>query len=344
VTPDIIADSTAEPLSPAPSTAGMTTRVVKGSLWTLAGQVAPLAVSLITTPFVIRMLGTESYGVLILVGLIPAYLGFGDFGMNLASTKFASEAYAQGDPVREARIVRTAALIASFSSAPLGIVLFAFSTRIISLFNVPDALRGEASLALKFAAITFVVNFLNSIINTPQLARLRMDVTTLIASGFRILGLVATPIILYMGEGVVGAVLVLMVSSLLTLTAHIYFSQLLLPDLLGWTIDRGAVRPLLKFGIALACAGIAGIFLINVEKAMIAWLISIAALAYYSVALTLANMLTMFSAAMIQSLLPAFSQLQGSNRRNQLVVLYSRGIRFNLIWLIPALVTICLIA
>jgi hypothetical protein len=32
-----------------PSTAGMTTKVVKGSLWTLAGQVAPLAVSLVTT-------------------------------------------------------------------------------------------------------------------------------------------------------------------------------------------------------------------------------------------------------------------------------------------------------
>jgi len=48
----------------------MTTKVVKGSLWTLAGQVAPLGVSLVTMPFVIRMLGAESGGVLILVGLI----------------------------------------------------------------------------------------------------------------------------------------------------------------------------------------------------------------------------------------------------------------------------------
>ncbi len=47
----------------------MTTKVVKGSLWTLIGQVAPLAVSFVTMPFTIRLLGAEGYGVLILVAL-----------------------------------------------------------------------------------------------------------------------------------------------------------------------------------------------------------------------------------------------------------------------------------
>ncbi|HEV8593740.1 MAG TPA: hypothetical protein VGQ55_16665, partial [Pyrinomonadaceae bacterium] len=95
-----------------PSTAGMTTKVVKGSLWTLAGQVAPLAVSFFTTPLIIRMLGSEGYGVVVLVGLIPTYLTFADVGMGFASTKFGSEAFGQGAGDREAEIVRTAALIA----------------------------------------------------------------------------------------------------------------------------------------------------------------------------------------------------------------------------------------
>lgn len=62
----------------------MTTKVVKGSLWTLLGQVFPLGVSLITTPFVIRMFGAEGYGVLILVALIPTYLGFADFRASIS--------------------------------------------------------------------------------------------------------------------------------------------------------------------------------------------------------------------------------------------------------------------
>ncbi len=64
----------------------MTTKVVKGSLWTLAGQIAPMAVTLIATPFTIRLLGSEGYGVFVLVALIPTYLGFADFGMGLGST------------------------------------------------------------------------------------------------------------------------------------------------------------------------------------------------------------------------------------------------------------------
>ncbi|HCA58975.1 MAG TPA: hypothetical protein DEP46_13465, partial [Blastocatellia bacterium] len=146
--------------------------VVKGSLWTLAGQVAPLAVSLVATPFVIRLLGAESYGVLILIGLIPTYLGFADFGMSMASTKFGSEAYAEGDEEKEARIVRTAALIALMTSVPVAAALIIFASPVIALFNVPEALQAEAVTALRIAAVTFVINFLCGIFNTPQLARL----------------------------------------------------------------------------------------------------------------------------------------------------------------------------
>ena len=342
----VTAEESLTPAAPAivPNpTAGMTTKVVKGSLWTLAGQVAPLAVSLATTPFVIRMLGAESYGVLILITLIPGYLGFADFGMSIASTKFASEAYAEGDPAREARIVRTAALIALCSSVPLAVILFLFSTRIIGFFNVPEQLHAEAALALKIAAITFVVNFLNNIFNTPQLTRLRMDLNTFVNAGFRILGLVATPFAIYY-FGIVGAVAALLVASLLTLGGHLFFSNHLDHHLFERGIERDLFRPMLKFGGALVGASIAAVLLVNVEKGILAATVSSATLAHYSVAFTLASMMTIFSSSMTQSMMPAFSQLQSPDERLRLNSLYSRGIRINLIWLIPSLVLLALFA
>ena len=343
VTPEATADNPAELPNPAPSTAGMTTKVVKGSLWTLAGQIAPLAISLITTPFVIRMLGAESYGVLILIGLIPTYLGFADFGMGLASTKFVSEAFAEGDLSHEARIVRTAALVALCSSLPIAFSIFAFSSRIIALFNVPENLHAEASIALKLASVTFVLNFLNNIFNTPQLTRLRMDLNTFIGSGFRILGLVATPFAIYI-DGVVGAVFVLMTSGFLTLLGHLFVSRRLNPFLFELSVDRQIIRSMLRFGGAMLTAGVAGMVLANLEKGAVSAIVSPRALAYYYIAFTLVSMMTMFSGAMVQSLLPAFSQLQAGEKREQLNSLYSRGIKLNLIWMIPALVFLSLIA
>ena len=313
----------------------MTKKVVKGSLWTLVGQVVPLSVSLVATPFVIRLLGAEGYGVLILVALIPAYLGFADFGMGMAATKFTSEAFAAGDPEREARTVRTAAVISLCVSIPVAVLIFGFSGPLISLFKVPGHLAWEASLALKFTAITFVVNFLNAIFNTPQLARLRMDLNTLTASGFRSAGIVATPIVIYLGGGILGAVSVLLSAALLTLAGHMFISGRLLPSLFDITIDRSLIRPLLTFGGAVVFVGVAGVILINVEKGLLAVMVSVSALAFYTVASTLANMMVLLSYTMIQSLVPAFSQLSGSESVTQLESLFARIVKVCLLGLIP---------
>lgn len=313
----------------------MTTKVVKGSLWTLAGQVAPLGVSLVATPFTIRLLGAEGYGVLILVGLIPTYLGFADLGMGIASTKFGSEAYAAGDAEKEARTVRTAAVLSLLLSVPFGVAIFVLSGWLATLFNVPAHLHAEASLALKVAAVTFVVNFLNQIFNTPQLDRLRMDLNTFVTSGFRMLGIAATPIVIYLGFGILGAVVVLLIASLATLAGHLYVSGRLLPNLIDLSLDRTIIRPMLKFGGAWAFAGIASVILLNAEKGLLSAQVSVEMLAYYTVAFTFASMAIMFGNSLVQSLLPSFSQLWSADRNSELSELFLRAILFNLIILVP---------
>lgn len=327
-----------------PTTAGMTTKVVKGSMWTLAGQIAPLAVSLFTTPFTIRLLGAEGYGVLILIGLIPTYLGFADFGMSLASTKFGSEAYAENNPEKEATIIRTAALIALISSVPIAAGLMIFARQIIELFNVPPNLQPEAVTALRIAAVTFVINFLCGIFNTPQLARLRMDLNTFINAGTRILGLIAAPIAIYLGFGIVGAVTVLLTASLLQLSGHLFVSRHLLPELIDTRIDTRLVQPMLNFGITIVFALVAMNLLTNLEKLILPKFSSVRIFAYYSVAFTLASMMTIFSNSISQSLIPAFSRLFASEKIVELNNLYSRAIRLNLIIFLPLTTFLLVIA
>ncbi len=194
-------------------------------------------------------------------------------------------------------------------SLPIAAAIFIFSNAAISAFNVPPELHTEANLALKLASITFVIGFLNNIFNTPQLTRLRMDLNTFVNSGFRMLGLIATPIVIYLGGGILGAVAILLIVALLTLAAHLYVSGELLNHLFQFTLDRTLIRPMLNFGGALAFAGIAAVLLVNLEKLVLAKVTTVETLAHYAVAFTLATMATMFSSAMIQSLVPAFSQL-----------------------------------
>lgn len=326
-----------------PSTAGMTTRVVKGSLWTLLGQVAPLAVSIIATPFTIRLLGAESYGVLILIGLIPTYLGFADFGMSMASTKFGSEAYAEGDQEKEARIIRTAALIALMTSVPVAAGLMIFAPRIVGLFSVPEHLFADAVFALRLAAITFVVNFLCGIFNTPQLARLRVDLNTAINTIPRMLGLIATPIVIYLGYGIVGAVASLLAASLLQLAGHLWVSRRLLPPLIGIGIDTAALRPLSRFGGPLVISSVAGILLANGEKGILGYTLTSADLGHYSIAFTLASFVTMFAGSVVQSILPAFSRLSAADEKDHLKILFTRMLRITAMISAPSIIVISIL-
>lgn len=207
-----------------PSTAGMTTKVVNGALWTLGGSVLPLAVSLVSTPFIIRFLGAESYGVLLLVGLIPTYFGFADFGMGLASTKFASEAYARGDSKTENEIVWTAAAVAAISTSAIALPIVVFSFPIVCALSVPEHLLKQADIALKLSSGAFLFSILSSVLNSPMFARLRMDMSALTQAGPKTLLAALTPVILYFGGGIVEATLWSAVVSVLALGIVSYFA------------------------------------------------------------------------------------------------------------------------
>lgn len=315
----------------------MTTKVVKGSMWTLGGSVLPLGVSLLSTPFIIRFLGAESYGVLLLVGLIPTYFSFADFGMGIASTKFASEAFGQGDKQKEAKVVWTASAIALIASSVVAIPIFVFSDQIVGALNVPYHLLTQASVALRIAVAAFVLGILGSVVNSPMLARLRMDLNTITAAVPKILLAAVTPFILYFGGGIVGAVSWAFIVSIATLAVVVYFSGRLLPEMFRAGISRDLFRPLLKFGGGWFFAMVAIILMANLEKFLVTKIVSVKALAFYSIAFTLASIASTLPVAMTQSLLPAFSQLLTPERHKELQALFSRTIKLNIIWLMPVL-------
>lgn len=328
-----------------PSTRGMTTKVVKGSFWTLIGQVLPLLVSLISTHFVIRFLGSEGYGVVILVGLIPNYFAFADFGMGIASTKFASEAYGQGQRKKEGEIVRTAAFIALLFSFAFAVPIFVFSHWIVvDWFKVTENFQTSASIALKITSVSFVLGILSSVLNTPQLSRLRMDLNTLVNAVPKILMGIVTPVVLYLGGYVVEAVWVAFSAAVLIFAGTVFFSGRLLPELYQPTLNKTYFKPLLRFGSGWLIATIAAILLVNLEKFFLTLLVSVQSLAFYSIAFTFANMASMFSIAMTQSLVPAFSQLLTPEKRIEFDALFARSIRFNLIWILPAIMFLFVIA
>src|SRR2546426_11408042 len=99
-----------------PIGAGLTAKVFRGSTYGTLGQLAVLASAFVATPFLVRMLGAERYGVLALVSLVVGYFLYTDLGMGSASTRFAADAIGQQDRRKEVAVVWTSLLLASLPS------------------------------------------------------------------------------------------------------------------------------------------------------------------------------------------------------------------------------------
>jgi O-antigen/teichoic acid export membrane protein len=297
-----------------------------------------------TAPMVIKLLGSEGYGILILVGLIPSYLSFSDLGMGVASTKFSSEAVAQGDESREASVVATATSVAFTGSFIAVLPIIIFAREIASAMNVPANMLSTASLALQLTCGSFVFGILSNIINSPELARLRMDVNALITATSRIVLALGTVIVLWLGMGIVGAALFGLLIGILTIGGHLVAYRMLIGRFPTLRLEKALVRPLLRFGVALAVSSIAVTILINLEKGLLTRLTSVQSLSYFSVAATLAGMVSLGLNSFVTALLPALSRLTAPDAAGSFRALFARLLRLSIICVFPPLSFLIVIA
>jgi O-antigen/teichoic acid export membrane protein len=324
---------------------GVTSRVVHGSFLNLGGQGVTMLATLVATPFVIRLLGAPSYGVLALVHVLIGYLSFADMGMGTASTRFGSVAHVRGDDEGEATAIWSALAIAAIPAMTVALTLALGARPLVEYgLRLPLYLHGPAVIAIRLAALGFLARTVAAVLNTPAVVRLRMDLVVLVTAGTSVGQILLVPVVLFLGGGLTGAVSVVAGAGITAALLYAVIGARLLPPLRRPHISGELLKPLARFGGALVVSSIAATILANLEKLLLPRYASVQALAYYSVAFTLAYMLTQMPAAMVQTLVPAFSQLQVHPDPAELELLYRRALRGMLYWTLPGATFICVVA
>jgi O-antigen/teichoic acid export membrane protein len=344
--PDLVRDGTSpgEPPGLRYGT-GLTSRVVRGSFLNLGGQGLTMLATLVATPFVIRLLGIPGYGVLALVQVLIGYLSVADMGMGTASTRFGSAAHARGDDEGEAAAIWSSLAIAAVPAAAVALAVVLGAQPLVEHgLRLPAYLQGSAVIAVRLAAVGFLARTVAAVLNTPAMVRLRMDLVVLVMASTSVGQILLVPVVLLLGGGLTGAVMVVAGAGVAAALLYAVIGSRLLPRLRRPHVRVELLRPLASFGGALVISSIAATVSANLEKLLLPRYASVQALAFYSVAFTLAYMLTQMPVALLQSLVPAFSQLQVSSDRTELELLYRRALRGMLYWALPGATFICAVA
>lgn len=190
------------PLNAAPSAAN-TRRFMVNVLWTWAGVIANIVVGLLLSPYVIRKLGPEGYGLWALLFSLVGYYGLMDLGFRSALIFYSAHFRARNESRSITELVNTVLFFYTLAALPLILLALVLARNAARVFRVSPAYVDDFSLLIVLLAASWVcgVNVFSACLEGFQSFKIssRIFIATtalraigsfaLLASGFGLLAL-----------------------------------------------------------------------------------------------------------------------------------------------------------
>ncbi|HYN22497.1 MAG TPA: flippase [Thermoanaerobaculia bacterium] len=287
----------------------MNSRIARDTLLNLIGQVLPLGVALFAVPSIVERLGTERFGVLALAWTVLGSFSVFDVALGRAVTRFASEALGRGDPERLPGILKNAVVLQA-SLGLAGSLLFAAATPLLvkHVLDLSGPLAGETRTTFLILALSFPLTLVTGCLRSLLEALRRFDLINLVrapagASTFAIPWLGAAA-----GLSLPAIVALLVAARIAILGVHLGLCRHLVPGLgSGWAPEKPEILRLARFGGWVTAANLIPPSLVLIERFLIGALVSLQAVAWFSIPYEIVNRLWVLPTSVVAALFPVLS-------------------------------------
>lgn len=323
---------------PVRHTEGKALRFARNVGLNVLGQAGIAAAGFLLIPYLVHRLGTETYGLYILMYTVSGYLALLTFGAGSAAVKYVAEFLALkdsrglGDAIRYSTRVHVAGSLA-------GAAILGFGARflVVRLFHVPEALADQGVFVLRCAAAAalFVALIQNAICVLAGYQR--FDWQNLLSFGQSALMPAGAAAILAAGLGLSGVAL-----WYVALSAGLSFAAVLLVrGLRARTPDLApgaglAFKDFSVYSLSLWLGALAWIVTFQFDKVFLVRGVSLTGLTLYSVPSGLLQRLQAVPASIFTVLVPMVSELKGPDADESLRRMYLKSVRFLLWVMLPA--------
>jgi len=194
-----------------PPAATRTSNFLTNVLWSWSGVAINLFAGFFLSPFLIRRLGDDNFGIWTLVLAMVEYYWLLDLGFRNATVKYAAHYRALDQPLEVNRVINTG-LLYSFIVAAITFTLTLFGrSHVSSLFHSDKLIFGTLLLIV---GVSWSIGMIFNVFNAGLEGFQRFDITSrlwIIATAFRSL---VTLVLVYKGYGLREMALVLLASQL----------------------------------------------------------------------------------------------------------------------------------
>ena len=188
-------------------------------------------IALALTPYTVSHLGDQSYGMLVIAGVLVGYFGLLDFGINTSFTKYISEYYTRQDYPAVNRVVCTGLSFYLIFSALVVVAGFVFAAELASLMKIPAQLGPDAVFGFKAGFLIFAVSNLYAPYNSLQAGLQRMDSSNKLGMALTAFNAVGIVFAIETGYGFRGVMSMSLLVTCVRAVAGVFLSLKLFPQL-----------------------------------------------------------------------------------------------------------------
>ncbi|MBV9100440.1 MAG: flippase [Candidatus Dormibacteraeota bacterium] len=302
--------------------------------WNILGQAAPIVVALVSIPVLTRGLGPDRFGLLVLGWTFVGYFSIFDLGLAVAMERSVARQVALGEQERVHTTVWTTLLVMFGLGAAGFAVAWLVAPVLVHSLRASPGLQSEALTTVHLLACSIPLVIVSVGLRGVLAAHMR----------FRLINAIGIPLGAWTYAGPLLALplthsLVVMVAALLAgriagFCVYAAFCVSIVPSLRRPSIDRSVVRPLLTFGGWLALDDLIDPLMGFLDRFLIGALVSVAAVAFYSVPFQLAAQGWIIASALSGVLFPLLSgMLAGGVERAR--VIFRRTVKYLLLGMFP---------
>lgn len=295
--------------------------IVRHTSYNIVGAVVPIAVSLVTVPLYLKVVGLERYGVLTIAWVIIGYFNFFDLGLGRATAQHIASSGASDPAVRNRAFWTATSLSIALAACAVVVATPVAAFALASLKIGSPELRSEVSAALPLLIAALPVSLLQSTLRGALEGRSRFLVTNIILS----IGAVATAALPLVTAAVwrpgilelVGTTLIVRIA---VLAALVVAAAREVP--LGRPVrpSRTDLRRFLRFGAWLTISNVVGPVMMFFDRFFIGALVGAAAVALYAIPFNLISQLLLVPGALANALFPRFAaETADRSRRDELL-------------------------
>jgi len=319
--------------------------LARNSVLNLAGQLVPLGVAVLASPFIVRGLGDDRFGILAIAWIVLGSFGLFDLGLGRATTRFVAEALGRGDASLVPTLVWNAVLVQAAFGVVGGATLLGVAPALAHrVLTIPVELEAETVRCFVLLSAAVPAVLVSGTFRGALEAAQRFDLVNAVQVPANVASYLLPLAGLGLGLDLAGIVALLLAARVTGMAGFALLCARVFPGLARpRRVQSDVLRRLLGFGGWIMASSVTIPILTYLERVLIASLIAASALTYYAVPLEVIGRVSVLPASLALTLFPAFSALQASHP-DRLGGLASRATKYVLACATPVLLLLFVFA